>query len=382
MKIFYDHQIFTYQAYGGISNYFVQLISEVLHSGNEICLPIMQTDNTFMHENSFLKNHLIKNGNFKKPKIHWYTNKRYRGKKRIVDALEMFGLIKSNEGLCREYLQYEQFDIMHPTYFDPYFLQYLGNRPFVLTIYDMINELFPKLRQDKIAKNKKILANKASMIFAISESTKNDIIKILDIEPEKIKVIHLATSMQDIELTECDLNVPEKFILFTGERGNYKNFYKFINACSSVLIEFGLHLVCTANKFSKSELKQFDDLGIEDRVVHVTANSKILKHLYTKASLFVFPSLCEGFGIPVLEAFACGCPVALSNKSSLPEVGGDAAVYFDPDSEEYINHTIHTILKDEEKRKYLIKKGYEQAKKFSWAKTAMESMNAYREIIT
>ena len=143
-----------------------------------------------------------------------------------------------------------------------------------------------------------------------------------------------------------------------------------------------LHVVCAGwLPFSSREKKVFEELKISHKVHHVKINDTILKNLYRNARAFVFPSLYEGFGLPVLEAFSCQCPVIMSNASSLPEIGGDAAAYFDPDDRESIRSAVERVLSDEKYRQDLIQKGSERLKFFSWEKTAVLTKKVYTGLI-
>ncbi len=122
-------------------------------------------------------------------------------------------------------------------------------------------------------------------------------------------------------------------------------------------------------------------MNILHKVHHIKVDDNSLKNLYRNAEAFVFPSLYEGFGLPVLEAFSCGCPAILSNASSLPEIGGDGAIYFDPYDKESITNSIEKVLHDEEFRDNLIQKGYERQKFFSWKKTAASTKKVYESLL-
>ncbi len=278
------------------------------------------------------------------------------------------------------------FDIYHPTYYDSYFLKQLGDKPFVLTVYDMIHELFSKQYRDlnnDIIRNKKILVQKAARVIAISENTKNDLLRIYNVPSEKIKVVYLASSFQRTIMKTGLPAVPEKFLLFVGDRKDYKNFYGFVRAIKKLLQQNDdLYLVCAGGRqFTSSEQELVKKLNISNKVKSVPfINDGVLTHLYSNAIAFIFPSLYEGFGLPLLEAFSCGCPVAASNSSSLPEVAGDAAIYFDPLDENSIQNTIIKIM-DRETRQNLISRGYKRLNAFNWEKTALQTLDVYREII-
>ncbi|MHA2033445.1 MAG: glycosyltransferase family 4 protein, partial [Candidatus Kariarchaeaceae archaeon] len=158
----------------------------------------------------------------------------------------------------------------------------------------------------------------------------------------------------------------------------------FIKALSSLIKQDGsLYIVCAGGrKFSRKELKLFEQLKIQNNIIQMKVNDDVLAQLYSNAKVFVYPSLYEGFGIPVLEAFNCGCPALLCDRSSLPEIGGDAAVYFNPEDEQSLIFSSRNIIENIEFRNELIKKGYERAKLFSWQTTANKTLETYRKVGT
>ena len=132
--------------------------------------------------------------------------------------------------------------------------------------------------------------------------------------------------------------------------------------------------------FSDQENTMFDNYGVLDRVEQLFVSDGGLSDLYANALLFVFPSLYEGFGMPVLEAFASGCPAVLSNASSLPEIGGDAAIYFDPFNIEDIRMKLEKVILSPILQCEMVECGYRQLKRFSWKKCVQEVSKIYREI--
>jgi glycosyltransferase involved in cell wall biosynthesis len=249
-------------------------------------------------------------------------------------------------------------------------------------VYEMYPEYFPL--HLNISVRKKLLCQKAAKIITISESTKRDLMNLFQIDEEKISVIYLANSLQHsntiLENNRID-NLPNKYLLYVGNRTVYKNFYFFLRAMTSILEEDkDLHIVCTGPEFDFSEKHFFKSLNLQERLVHHFVDDTKLIHLYKHALAFVFPSLFEGFGLPVLEAFSCNCPTIISNTTSLPEVGGDASMYFEPKNEQSIRDAIINVIYSNSKRFELITKGQEQLKKFSWKKTAEETAALYREV--
>ena len=365
MKILYDHQAFTFQTFGGISRYFYEMIKVFNNKeGISTSTPLFFSNNHYISDKKII-NH-----------ISFLPDNEFRGKVRISFLL--------NEFLSKIKLKKQDYDIFHPTYYDSYFLSYLGNKPFVVTVYDMIHEKFPDMfHPDKVSQNKRILCDKASRIIAISENTKKDLIQLFKIDEAKIEVVYLANSLAVESHLELGANVPKKYILFVGGRGGYKNFDRFIRGAALLMAEYSdLTVVCIGGGgFSQEELALFNKLSIDKRVCQFNIDDRILAGFYSNALMFVFPSLYEGFGIPVLESFASGCPLVCSNTSSLPEIAGNGAEYFDPYNEELIYAAIKKVFEDDDKKVQLVTNGFERLKNFSWEKTAEQTYKIYESII-
>jgi glycosyltransferase involved in cell wall biosynthesis len=383
MKLLYDHQIFYRQNYGGVSRYFCELMNRFSTDPDiSFTLPLRYVQNDNLEQF---------------PRLEKYWSKRYSflynspavsiiQKKIRFNALN-FGLnvFINNRGESIRLLQEQDFDIFHPTYYEPYFLKYLRKKPFVVTVYDMIHERFPQYFKpgDKTQIWKKQLIENAGAVIAISENTRQDIIKFTGADPDRIHVIYLGNPFEhgSSQIDTCPApSVFEKpYLLFVGGRPAYKNFDLFIESVAGMLCDHEeLHVVCAGwLPFGSQEKRHFEELKILRKVHHVKINDTVLKNLYRNARAFVFPSLYEGFGLPVLEAFSCNCPAILSNTSSLPEIGGDGAVYFDPHDQETIRSTVEQVLCNERYRQDLIQKGSERLKLFSWEKTAVLTKKVY-----
>jgi len=366
MKILYDHQVFSWQICGGISRYFFELMKQFSSSGEpDYELALRYSNNSYLNSGSL--------GHYKT----FFKSRNFRGKHRLMSIL--------NRPQSEKLLSRQDFDIFHPTYYDTYFLKYIGSKPFVLTIHDMIHEIFRGdfPTSDKTSENKKLLAQRAARIIAVSENTKNDIVRLLRIDEKKITVIYHGNSLlTPTGNRHSELLIPDRYILFVGDRSKYKNFEFFIKAISPLFSQDkDLNIVYVGgSNFTDSENCHFKELCLEQRIHRFEVMDENLAILYRKALAFVFPSLYEGFGIPVLEALGCGCPAILSQTSSLPEVAGDAAVYFDPTSETSIIEGISNVIYDENLRQNLIEKGTERVKRFSWQKTAEQTEAVYRSI--
>lgn len=367
MKILYDHQIFTQQQYGGISRYFYELIKRF--EGNENSCDVA----TFFSDNAYYNKEV--NQKLKS----FFPNKNFRGKGSIVK--------KINQEVSNFKIRKGDYDVCHPTYYDDYFLNSIKEKPYVVTFYDMIHEKFSDqfeiLKSDtKIYDNKKRLLECSSKIIAISETTKNDIIEFFDVDSSKIDVVYLGNSLQNFHIGNKRL-VEQDYILFVGNRGIYKNFDFFVSAISQLLIDDNLKLICAGGgDFSQDEVVLLKHLKLENQVVFKKIlNDDVLANYYTHALFFCFPSLYEGFGIPVLETFACGCPALLSNGGSLPEVGGDAALYFDPTDAESLIKSASELINNKYLRLILKEKGHDRLKEFSWDKTFQDHLKVYKSVV-
>ena len=367
MRILYDHQCFAQQQYGGVSRYHYQLIKELVKLQNvEAKLSLTYSNNYYIDKDKYF--------DVKK----FFPNHSFFFKRTILDHINRIDTIKL--------LKKGNYDIFHPTYYDPYFLKYLKGKPFFITVYDTIHEKYPEIINsiDKTLENKKVVLSKAKIILAISNSTKKDLIQLYNIPAERIEVVYLAASInKQIALPKGKLNLPEKYILFVGNRDFYKNFKNFILALEPLLKEHkDLFLIAAGGGgFTKEENQYFHSMQLENKIIHFGADDKTLAALYSNALAFIFPTLYEGFGIPALEAMNCDCPVIMSDTSSLPEVGGNAAIYFDPNNTDDMRNKIASVIFNSELREELINKAALQRNKFSFEKTAKHTFEVYKRFL-
>ena len=228
-------------------------------------------------------------------------------------------------------------------------------------------------------------------IIAISENTKNDLINLYRIAPERIKVIYVAADevyrpMENPERTahiRQKYTLPDRFILFVGVIEPRKNIVRLIKAYNQIKGKIQQKLIIVGKKgwLYEDVFKTVDRLSLNQDVNFLGYVPKEdLAFLYTACDLFIYPSLYEGFGLPPLEAMACGAPVISSNTSSLPEVVGDAGILVTPTSTEELSAAMYKVLTDENLRNEMKLKGLERAKLFSWKKTAQETIKIYEEI--
>jgi glycosyltransferase involved in cell wall biosynthesis len=367
VKVLYDHQCFAQQQFGGVSRYHYQLIKELNKLQNvKAKLLLKYSNNFYINED--------KSFDVKK----FFPNNKFYFKRTILDYINRVSTIPA--------LKQGDYDIFHPTYFNPYFLNHINNKPLVLTVYDSIHEKYPEIINiiDKTLEHKKLLLSKANLIIAISESTKNDLIQLYNISPEKIEVTYLAASInKSLALSNPKIDLLEKYILFVGNRDFYKNFNNFILAVEPLLKEHkDLFLICAGGGiFTTEEKKVFHAKQLENKIIHKGADDVTLATLYSNALAFIFPTLYEGFGIPALEAMNCDCPVVMSNTSSLPEVGGEAAIYFDPAKIDDMREKIESVIFNKDLRNDLILKAKTQRQKFSFEKTARQTLEIYNRLL-
>ena len=271
-------------------------------------------------------------------------------------------------------------------------IPFLVNSKKVVTIHDLayfmpeFNAYLPydALYMKSMIKNS---CKRADVIIAVSENTKKDIVSILGTNEEKIKVIHSGVSNEFNIMKNKDIlnevrkkyQLNKEFILFTGGITPRKNVVRLIKAFNQISDKIPHELVLTGargwNNKKENELIEQNDkikkLGfVPDEDMPI---------LYNLADIFVYPSLYEGFGLPPLEAMACGCPVIASNASSIPEVVGDAGMMIDPYDVSGLAKAMYEVSTNDELRGELIKRGLDRAKQFSWEKCVRECLIVFEE---
>ena len=360
-KILFDNQMFTFQRFGGVTRYFADLMYN-LPAGEFVSeIPMRYCENHYVTETY----------GHQYEKITFPHNYRLRR--------QIYGLV--NKHISWKAVKFNDYDIFHPTYFNPYFLKPLKRRqkPFVLTIHDMTFERYPQdvLIYDRTIPHKKRLIAEADQIIAVSENTKKDIVELLGTDPAKISVVHHGYRT----VTDAAPQLFDRYVLYVGERKGYKNFLPWLSAIRPIFnLDPNLKIVCTGSPFTASEQKLFKKWGIADRLVHISANDAQMASLYRYALCFVFPSHYEGFGIPILEAFANGCPVCLSNASCFPEVATDAALFFNPNDAQSMQDSLKELLVSPSLRDELRLKGSERIKDFTLEKMVERTCDVYRKL--
>ena len=285
-------------------------------------------------------------------------------------------------------------DLLHATHYN---VPVLYRGKLVVTIHDLIH-LTPEGHKGRIgvwayaATMLRIAARKADRIITVSEFTKRQLIERLGVPGPKIRVIPNGVSKQFCELNReearasvcSDLKRERKYFLCISSLRPHKNVSLLLEAAAlfwkRMSVDWDL-LIVGKGEEQESLQRQCERLGIEKKVVFLPfIQDSLLPQMYAAAEFFVMPSLIEGFGLPVLEAMACGTPVACSRSASLPEVGGDAAVYFDPKNSESMAEAMCSAA-SRSVAVELRRKGLEQAKRFTWSRSAQAHYEVYREVL-
>ena len=291
------------------------------------------------------------------------------------------------------FLKKNKCDLVHFTHFN---LPYFYRKNFIVTIHDTTISFFPgkkmnnwyrKFAYNLIIKN---AIKKSQKIISVSENTKKDILKIFKIESKKIHTIKNGISQEFGLITDEEkqkikqkFQLQKNFLLYTGNWREHKNLVRLIQAFKKIqdkktIKNLQLVITGTPDPFYPEVKETIKILDLEKNVKLVgLVNFEDLKKLYASALIYVFPSLYEGFGMPPLEAMQSHTPICVSNSSSLPEVCGDAAIFFDPLDIDDIAQKIIQLIEDENLRKKMIQKGILHVKKFSWEKCAEETLNLY-----
>ena len=297
----------------------------------------------------------------------------------------------------------DSYDLIHYQKFHPYFLSIplTKKKKSVITIHDLIYLLYPDkypsgIRGRIIYEMQKILVKRMDAIITISETSKKDIVRFLGIPAEKIFPVHLAardtfkviTNQKYLDSVKKKYALPEKFVLYVGDVNCNKNLptlCKAVKAAKTTLVIVGKQAVSKDfdknHPENKSLVKLLKEYGNDSSIKRLGfVDDEDLVALYNLATVYVQPSFYEGFGLPLLEAFACKLPVIASKIQAHVEIGGEAPLYVDPKKYEDFSEKIRMVMNDEKLRKDMISKGLDKVSEYSWDKTANETAEVYRKI--
>jgi glycosyltransferase involved in cell wall biosynthesis len=374
MKILYSHHAFCMQRHGGVSRYFTELFLRIPRCGDaatRVVAPLFDNEYLSRARSATSVPRAVIG-------IELPTLPGPRVPRRVANALLARLVTTRQRGV----------DIFHQTYFSPHDYSPPSARR-ILTVFDMIHELYPNdfRRSDTTREAKRASIARADHVICISDATRSDLVRLLDVSPSKLSVVHLAGGLGDASRASTALpasGLVRAFILYVGRREGYKNF-------QALLSEFGgtptlrdrFDLVCFGGgEPTAAERESIAGAGLsEDQVDFRAGDDSDLARLYARAAALAYPSLYEGFGIPPLEAMEAGCPVVCAATSSLPEVAGDAAEYFDPHVSGALGAALSRVLDDPARRADLIARGFRRAESFSWDRCARETLAVYRNVL-
>ena len=275
-------------------------------------------------------------------------------------------------------------------------LPFLKQMPTVLTVHDLIFEHLPQyhkpLNYHYLRRTMPLYCRQATAIIAVSEATRADLLRLYDLPPAKVTVIPEAAaahfqppSSDAVQVVRAAYGLPLRYVLAVGTIEPRKNLRRLVQACHPLLRDDLIDAVVLVGGLGwmyQGFFEYLETLPWRERIVlpgYVADED--LPAVYGGALLMAQPSLYEGFGLPVLEAMACGSPVCASNASSLPEVGGDAAQYFDPRDMAGMTAVLAKVARDEDLRHLMRRRGLERATRFAWRRTAERTIALYEQVI-
>ncbi len=371
MRVFYDHQVTSLQDAGGASRYHYELLQHLgsasavsasaLLGGNRSVLPF--------------------------PRLHG-------GGRRVVSWTTRlpagYGRYLANEAASALLAPLQgSFDIYHASYYRA--LPFVRRRRLVVTHHDCVQERYPELFRNaaSIIRAKRRLFAQADRIVCVSAASQADLFEFYEVEPERTEVIHhgfspLGTAGETSRsVTESKPESDPPYLLYVGARARYKNFGLLLEAFAASNFRRDVRLRAVGGgAWSGEEREQLAALGVTEQVdiVPRASEAELAAH-YRGAALFVYPSLYEGFGFPPLEAMSEGCPALVSASSSLPEICGDAAYYFDPSSRESLQTELDRLLESKELRTAKRAAGLARVQLFTWPKAAAQTLVAYQRTL-
>ncbi|ELR98386.1 glycosyltransferase family 1 protein [Gloeocapsa sp. PCC 73106] len=365
MKILYDHQMFTIQKFGGISRIFIELMRE-LSQYSECVIDWYRG----WHKDGYDVSDF-------RPRLRRYWS--FPGGDQ--SQLNRLGWKVFNLTAPQVY------DLYHPTYYDISLLPLVKHQKLVITVHDLILEKFLcdlERFQPQIQAKKK-LVEQADLIFVNSLNTQRDLTEMLKVDAAKIVLTPWGTHIDAIIPTPLpELNEEKPYFLYVGTRSKYKNFSLLVQAfAQSSWLAANFRVICFGgtSDFTPPEREIMVEHNVLDNFSYLAGDDAVLKTLYQQAQALVYTSRYEGFGLPLLEAMTCNCPVICCPTSSLPEVVGEAAIFFNSDSVEALVSALTTAVTDTAKRQDILAKGQDRAKLFSWQKTAKLTLQGYQQVL-
>jgi glycosyltransferase involved in cell wall biosynthesis len=379
MHIVFDHQSFTRQGHGGVSRSFVELAG-ALNQLDDVTAEIFAP----LHWNEYLakpvaakysKGFYQRHGVFKLWHQRWQLNHYLTGLR------------------CR----FAPPEILHETWYDERFVGLPTHTKRATTVHDLIYQKHPEWTPDADERSRQLAASldRADIIFCVSQHTKDDLLHWMPrLQSKPVYVIHLGVRESMAPETKGGIRDPRNgrstelsprpFLLYVGQRSSpNKNFLELARAFAASGLAKDTSLLCFGGgAFTDAEMGLFRELGLQEhQIIQQSGDDAALAAAYSGALALVYPSLYEGFGLPLLEAMVHNCPVASSDASCLPEIGGDACLYFNPKDIEQMADALRRICHDSTLRNTLIQKGVERSRLFTWEKSARAALAAYQSVL-
>lgn len=360
MNVLYDFQCFSLQAYGGVSRYFLSLWREFARQTEPKVHVHLGVTKTAM-QSQFPASVRIEGWTLRT--VHGF---RFRWLCWMVNTL----------ALARQ-LRRIRPDVYHPTY---YWTPPSGhNGVTALTVHDLTHELLPQYfcRKDFVYRWRSSSLRRADLILAVSNNTKRDLCRVYGVPEESVVVTPLAGSLDRPKLCGTPSRGMRTSVLYVGDRGGYKNFELLATVWKECdWLRKSFRLCCFGG--GTPGVKERELPGV---VEFLSGDDAALERAYESAAVLVYPSLYEGFGLPVVEAFQCGCPVLTSGQGSLREVGGSASLEFDPKSPSSLESALRGVLLDDEVWNRMQRAGELRGALYSWENCAKATIEAYRQAL-
>lgn len=356
MRLLYDYQIFSSFQYSGISRYFCELFREF-----DVADVPWQVA-CYFSNNVFLK--------ALRPIPGFFPNWEFRGKNRFLEAL--------NGHASHQALRKRDFDVFHSTYSKPYRRELLHDKPYVITVHDMTHEKFPQLpsaRREAAEEADSIRL--ADHIVTPSVATRTDLVALYPEAERKVSVIYHGFRRPSRTGPPPLLHRP--YVLYVGTRKFYRD---FPTAATAVARIPGLGLLCVGGgAFDLHERRLFHRIGLEYRVFHAVLDESALFSAYAGAAALVFPSLAEGFGLPIIEAQSMGCVPVLSDIPCFREIAGAGALYFSPGNVDECRSALEELASNRRLKERLVRNAAAGLDRFDWGLSAKRHLALYASLI-
>ena len=358
MRVAFDEQIFSLQPYGGISRLYFEAAREFL------------TDTS----------HGVEIDRMNCPVVNEYV----LSDARITTSLGLRRSKSPYRALSHYFTRPPRrgdVDVFNSTFYLPRVLADYPKAKRVVTVFDLIPEIMPATRRRlDFLTRKRAHLRAADHIICISESTRRDLLRIYPEVRAPITVAYPGVSEIFRTPGPHTLALPIPYVLHVGNRSGYKDGMAVARAFATLASAFPdlTLLYVGGGPLRKDEEQVLKGLGISSRVKQLSLSDDEMPTAYQQALLTVYPSRYEGFGLPVVEAMAAGCPVLLSNSSSLPEVGGSAARYFTPGDVTALANLMRDVLRDDSQKQQMTVSGHERSLMFTWSNYAASTLQAYK----